>query len=174
MINETFENYLHNFSLWTACRAIQRGFVKTEVIIDFIESSRLQYLIKEVSRTPLTEKTFDAWHKKTVNRIISKAGKKGIDISYGRAAKLVAIYLKTSLVIPGPTTSLAKFAHPPVDRKLLEALKMEHKTLCSHLSGNAWTLYGKDDYFQTIRVLRKICSMERLPYFWMIEKYWTL
>lgn len=46
------------------------------------------------------------------------------EASFGRAAKLIAIYLKTTIVLSGAeNTTLGRVIHPPIDSILLKAMR---------------------------------------------------
>jgi len=165
-MNYTFTDHLHNYAVWTAARASQRGFTTTENIKYAIEATGLIGLINKKSR--LSIKGFDDFHQKTARIIIRQLKKKGIDTTYGRAAKLIAVYIKTAIVVRDSGKSiLAKIAHPPIDNILLTSLNKTNKNL--GLSGIKWTQLTEKEYFKLIDKLRTL----NLEYFWELERYWT-
>src|SRR5690606_13458592 len=112
---------------------------------------------------------------KQVNLSINKSKKSPSNapvMSYGRAAKMIAVHIKTSEIINNPKSSLAKYAHPPIDSKLMKTIKASCKEECKAYQYTAWTQFDEKSYFQTIKLLRQIQEKEKLSYFWMIEKYW--
>jgi hypothetical protein len=100
-----------------------------------------------------------------------------VDASYGRAAKVIAIYLKSSIVLgPAWDSSLARVAHPPIDRELLKKLASseEFKSECKkHWAKTNWTQLDKTKYKALINQLRDIPWIKDKP-LWMLEKYWNL
>jgi len=165
-MNYTFTDHLHNYAVWTAARASQRGFTTTDKIKFAIEATDLKGLINEKGQTSI--KDFDNFHKKTGRTIIRQLKSKGIDTTYGRAAKIIAVYIKTAIVIRDSGKSiLAKIAHPPIDNILLTSLNKTSKNL--GLSGLRWTLLTEKEYFELIAKLRTL----NLESFLELERYWT-
>lgn len=108
----TFEKHLHNYACWTASRAVQRNFTTTEIIVKAIESTNLKR-VDELNIQSATD--FDSFHRDCCNQLIRCFETNKIRASYGRAAKIVAIYLKTSVVIRhSGEGKLAELAHPPI------------------------------------------------------------
>ena len=67
---------------------------------------------------------FDRRHRQWCLAVVDSLEKAGIaNVTFGRAAKLIAIYLK-SVVVLGPSsgTAFARIAHPPIDSILLRNL----------------------------------------------------
>ncbi len=187
-IEEDYSKYAHEFAVWTTCRAVQRGFVKTELLKKVIEEVDLGGQIAELNKTKLDNDYFDRWHLVMATKMITaakiliikaatknkKAGvEKNPKMTYGRAAKMIAIYIKTSQIIREPESRLARFAHPPVDMKLLSRLRREFKSEFGNTSYAPWTQFDENSYMGTIQILRIIQAKKSLKYFWMIEKYWT-
>ena len=87
--------------------------------------------------------------------------------SYGRAAKIIAVYIKTIATIRDGKSNLARVAHPPIDRILLTNLHKEYP----HLETNKinWTQLNEQKYFKLIDELRAI----NVEYFWELERYWS-
>lgn len=151
-----FNEHIHRFAIWTSSRAVQRGFkAKTKAIKVAIEKTELQSLIN--NKNGIND--FDSFHKKTCNIII-----KDLNTTYGRAAKIVAIYIKTTVVLRDNGTSpLANKAHPPIDKILLGNLKIK----------GSWTKLNEEEYFTIINNLRNEYPQYK-DCFWKIEKYWIL
>ncbi len=111
---------------------------------------------------------WDKFHRKTGRTIIRQLKRKGIETTYGRAAKIIAVYIKTAIIIrDSGKSALAKIAHPPIDNILLTNLNKTNKNL--GLSGIKWTLLTEKEYFGVITKLRTL----NLKYFWELEKHWT-
>src|SRR5665648_654859 len=91
------KQHVHNFAVWTSSRAVQRAFTKTEMIRRAIEKSDLR-LFSE-STDDCNQKSFDEFQRKCANQIIDNFSKNNISCSYGRASKIIAIYLKTAVII---------------------------------------------------------------------------
>ena len=158
-------DHIHIYSVWTAARAVQRNFTNTENIKSAIECTTLKTFID--SKKVFTSDSFDRDHIEIANKIIDRLKVKHVDTSYGRAAKIIAIYLKTAVIIRSSYCSLAKFAHPPIDSILLSKLNEKYPFL--KLSDIRWTQLDENEYFKTINKLRKV----EFSYFWEIEQHWS-
>jgi hypothetical protein len=161
----TFNDHLHNYAVWTAARAVQRNFTRTKILKNAIETTELRSIIH---RTDIkTENDFDKFHNQCCREIIGYLEPLGIQVSYGRAAKIVSIYIKTAIVIRDSGKSqIAKVAHPPIDSILLKNLDKEKKIGISKIK---WTKMDEVMYVNLISDLRKIEKGE----FWKIERYWN-
>ncbi len=176
MLIKCYSDYVHEFATWTACRAVQRGFVNTKLLKEIIEKVALRGHLDDLDMTKLDVELYDRWHRVVATKLImvgnKKIEKEGIKMTYGRAAKIIAIYIKASRTIKDPKGRIAKYAHPPVDRKLLKELRMKFRAHLVEASMKSWTKFNDKAYFETIKKLRQIQQEESMPYFWMIEKYW--
>jgi len=166
----TFTDHLHNYAVWTVARAVQRNFTNTKNIKAAIEASDLRSLID--NKKTFTIKNFDDFHRMTSHKIIRKLKSldKGLNnkATYGRAAKIIAIYIKTIIVIrDSGLSNLAKIAHPPIDRILLSNTHKVYRDF--GLDKINWTQLNENKYFELIDKLRTI----NLDYFWQLEKYWS-
>lgn len=185
---EDYDDYVNQFASWTACRAVQRGFLKTETLKEVINTVDLQKQIFDLASRNIDSDVFDKWHSTISKEIIDQANilidsqaskirdsnNETLKMTYGRAAKMIAIYIKTSHIIREPQSELSKFAHPPVDKKLLEELRKVFKSEFKNSAYKPWTLFDEKSYLDTIKILRNIQEKESLKYFWMVEKYWKL
>jgi len=160
-----FSDHLHNYACWTAARAVQRNFTTTDNIINAIETSDLMNVSEN---SILIAEKFDNFHRICCNQIIRHFHENNnIITSYGCAAKIIAIYLKTSVVIVNSGSGdLAKVIHPPIDRILLKNIDSEHKDL--KVMEKPWTLLTENDYFELIGKLRTL----EFDNFWELEAYW--
>ncbi|MDA3860859.1 MAG: hypothetical protein PF445_06505 [Melioribacteraceae bacterium] len=168
-MNYIFSEHLHNYAVWTAARASQRGWknAKTPLIKAAIDNSDLKILqtLKEIN----SPEKFDKFHRETAKKIIENLALRDIKTSYGRAAKIIAIYLKTSIIISDLGEGVfSKIIHPPIDDILLKNLNKANKNL--GLKGIKWTKLTEKDYFEIIKKLRTL----EFENFWELEKYWIL
>jgi hypothetical protein len=161
----SFAKHLHNYACWTAARAVQRNFTTTNKIIKAIESSDL---VKVEELQIETADEYDRFHKVCCNQIIDFfKNQLNTTASYGRAAKIIAIYLKTAVVIRySGEGKLARIAHPPIDRILLTNLYKKHPELS--VDKTTWTKLDEQSYFDLISKIRNL----QLSSFWELEKYW--
>jgi hypothetical protein len=172
MMNYSFFLHAHRFSVWTAARAVNRDFIDTGCIQKAIEETNLPEKIEHVSKlVDLNSSTFDDFHKEAVNAIIEflkmELGPNSYKATYGRAAKVVAIYIKTRYVLTDPTSNLSKFAHPPIDSILLRNLAKEHKNV--KVGHERWTKLDENNYFDLINRIRETVTFN---YFWELERFW--
>lgn len=166
----TFNEHLHNYAVWAAARAVARNFTNTANVKSAIEKTELRSLLD--SNEKFTIASFDQFHRETSGKIIAQL--KFIDnelekkATYGRAAKIIAIYIKTAIVVrDSGMSNLARIAHPPIDRILLTNANKDHKKL--ELDRYSWTLLSEDEYFELIEKLRTI----DFESFWELERYWS-
>jgi hypothetical protein len=165
--------HIHRFAVWTAARAVQRNFTTTANIKAVIEKTQLKNLIEnpDIAHDDY-DKFHDACAKKIIRLFEKIKDKNGNQIvaTYGIAAKIIAIYIKTAVIIPNRgKKELSKVAHPPIDRILLTNLKEDYK----EIKNITWTKFDRDQYLETMRIINKIKTKEKLNANWKIEKYWT-
>ena len=179
-VKKEYSHFLHrhNFSAWAAARAAQRGrgfSVKVPEIVSAIERSGLEDAVADTESYPLTSEDFDSFHRRYAREIISLLGAEGVaSVTYGRAAKIIAIYLK-SMVVIGPLwrTRFARVIHPPLDRILLRNLARRDglpKGLKQKCETVNWTDLSEDEYFDLIQGFRQAGLDQQA--FWMLEQYW--
>jgi hypothetical protein len=162
--NYSFNEHKHRYAVWTAARAVQRSFTNTENIQEAIDATGLR-AFSEANDT-VTENQFDELHTQCCNQLIASFGP-GVVCSYGRAAKIIAIYLKTSVILPSHGASaLCDVIHPPIDSILMNKLSEEDgmKTLATR----RWTQFEKEDYWQVVDLIRG----KQYPFNWKLEIFW--
>ncbi|MBE9464701.1 hypothetical protein ACFP1I_04030 [Dyadobacter subterraneus] len=111
---------------------------------------------------------FDALHRVHALKLIKSLREQGLkDVSYGRAAKIIAIYLKTSVILRnGAPTENIKVIHPPIDKILLD--KLSAIPGLKGINVNVWTKLNKEGYWKLVEKLG-----EHFRYFdWRLEEYW--
>jgi hypothetical protein len=174
MIYSHFD-HRHNFSVWCAARAVQRKFTKTPILKDALEKSGVVEFVKENEEKDISQNDFDKYHENWCESIIQtwETGKiKGA--SYGRAAKLLAVYIKSMVVVRNGRSNLSVVAHPPIDRMILQNIskdkniKHQNKTAWKKIN---WTELNKQKYKTLINDFREVFHGQPL---WIIEKYWPI
>jgi hypothetical protein len=98
---------------------------------------------------------FDALHRRWCSRICSSLAQSGIkNPPYGRAAKLVAVYLKATIIMGGAScdSPLGRNLHPPIDRILLQGLassriESPHRAAWRLID---WTQLDESGYYKLI------------------------
>lgn len=126
----------HNFAIWAAARAAQRGFASTELLGQALNECGIQsfasdpQLGTDEKNQANAQELFDKMHSEWSEKIISFLEGKGVkNVTYGRAAKLVNIYLKCMLVLPECFPYVTMVVHPPIDRILLQRLSKKADVL---------------------------------------------
>ncbi len=162
----SFRDHLHNYAVWTAARAVLRNFTDTKSIKTAIEMTELPGLID--NGRVWTSEDFDNFHRETASKIISSLTTIDNNLltkaTYGRAAKIIAIYIKTIAVIRySGMGNLSKIAHPPIDRILLTNANKDHRNL--GLDKINWTQLNEIEYFKLIEKLRVYISHDGDPLF---------
>jgi hypothetical protein len=90
-----------------------------------------------------------------------------VKATFGRVAKIVAIYLKTAVVIRDSGEShLSKIIHPPIDRILLTNLKKEYP----NIKMRNWTQLNRDEYY----ILWSEMKLINEDAYWKIEAFWEV
>ena len=160
----TFNEHKHRYAIWAAARA-QRAFKKNEEICEALENTSLRQFSEQLISVTQTE--FDHQHREWCHAITKHFGED--KCKYGRAAKLVAIYLKTAVVLPSQGASqLCQVIHPPIDSILLHHIAQ--KTSLKDVAKLQWTKLDEEPYWALIDTLRKQfgeCN-------WLLEYYWNI
>jgi len=165
----------HRFAIWAAARAAQRGFTTVESLRDALQSTDIRRFLSTPSNLEVSAAQFDALHNRWCSSICSRLKERGIaKVSYGRAAKLVAVYLKATVILGDASNSpLGRHLHPPIDRILLHSLAASERISSPHKEAWGsinWTQLGESGYRELIGQLRTV--IPRGAPFWTIEEYW--
>jgi len=178
-MSDAYSHFLHrhNFAVWAAARAAQRGFAPTAVIKNALEASGLPNAVEQTDTWPKDHAAFDDFHRQHCRRIMESLETASVPaVTYGRAAKVVAVYLK-SMIVVGPHWAMpfARLVHPPIDRILLRNVASDKRLpravreACKKVN---WTKLSEDQYFQLIAGFRHD-GLDK-PAFWMLERYWSV
>ncbi len=173
----TWFEHRHRFAVWAAARAAQRGFTSVDVLREALESTSVQSVLERRDSLNTDSATFESWHRDWCRGICRYIAERGIDgATYGRAAKLVAIYLKTMVVIgPDHDSALAGVIHPPIDRLLLQNLAAApgvDRRLRAKWRTVSWTALDERGYHELLTELRTVLTPDE-PW-WMLERFWTV
>lgn len=169
----------HNFAVWAAARAAQRRFASASVtrLKAALEVCGVVEFLRRDDALQTNSATFDRLHRAWCERIRGHLTRDGVNLAtHGRAAKLIAVYLKAMVVIgPDTESQLARVSHPPIDRILLKNLSRASEINSPHKKSWAklsWTQLDAEAYDALIKQLRE-CLGENQP-MWHLEKYWTV
>lgn len=167
----------HRFSLLAAARATQRGFTTVENLWDALKNSGIANFLRNTDALVTVEAAFKKLHKIWCRSIVEFLENRGVaKVTYGRAAKLVAAYLKSMVIIgTNADTPLASVAHPPVARILLQNLSRAPEIQSKDKRRwwtIKWTELDEESYYDLISQLRG-CLRANEP-FWSLERFWTV
>ncbi|MDP2313445.1 MAG: hypothetical protein Q8P41_11105 [Pseudomonadota bacterium] len=175
----TLDKHRHRYAAWCAARAAGRGLSggNNGAFRVALDASDLPELLRgPADRWPSNAAEFDRAHRAWCGAIVSSLHASGADdATFGRAAKVVAIYLKTLIVCGGrERTPLARVAHPPIDRVLLGRLARDKRfpaEVRAMWDRTNWTTLGVDAYDEVIASLRAVGLAA--DGFWRAEEWWT-
>jgi hypothetical protein len=171
----THFQHRHNFAVWCAARAVQRGFAKSLVLKDALEKAGVAGFIRDNHETTLSQQEFDQYHEEWCESILAAWKKNHVKgASYGRAAKLLAVYLKSMIVVQANRSGLSDVAHPPIDRIILHNISKDehiHHPNKGQWKEINWTQLDKHAYKRLICDFRQVFNGKP---FGAIEKYWSI
>lgn len=171
------EEHRHRFSMWAAARAAQRGFTDVNRLRTALESSGVREFLRTCNLDAIDTVGFDALHRAWCRAIVASLIHGGVEkVTFGRAAKLVAVYMKSVVVIGiGCGSRLSSVAHPPIDGILLSAASRSPSVISGYKADWArvrWTTLDEESYYRLIGQLRAVLAPGE-P-FWMLERFWTV
>jgi hypothetical protein len=163
----SIEQHIHNFAVWTAARAVQRSFTTTSIIKYAIEQTSLRSFSE--SNISINGNEYDSHHTKWAEQLITAFEMKNITLcSYGRAAKIISIYLKTSILLCNRANCATSAAiHPPIDGILLK--NISNLPGLNDLKNIRWTKLDKQNYWLLVDRLK----LHFGSFDWKLEEYWT-
>ena len=165
----------HRFAVWAAARAAQRGFTSVDNLRNALQGTDIRAILADPKSLQTGASDFEVLHRRWCSSICYTLSQQQVpNVTYGHAAKLIAVYLKTMVVIGKDwDTPLGRNLHPPIDRILLQRLagaasiSSPHKKKWRSVN---WTQLSEPAYYGLIAQLREI--IPRGEPFWMIEEYW--
>ena len=165
----------HRFAVWAAARASQRGFTTVRNLREALEATNIREVVASPRTLRLSASQFDALHRGWCSSICSSLRQRSIArVTYGRAAKLVGVYLKATVIMgEGCDTPFGCNLHPPIDRILLRGLASSKRIVSPHKFAWRtlnWTQLDEPSYVELIRQLRS--AIPNGAPFWTIEEYW--
>ncbi len=162
-----FNEHKHRFAVWTAARSVQRSFTNNKNIKEAINFTSIKSFSE--SNEIISSDQFDELQKEWCKAIIKSLEEKNISCSYGRASKIIAIYLKTSVILLNHGQgNKSQVIHPPIDRILLTNLSNNYHDLKS-FNQKGWTNFEENDYWNLIENLKKKFG----SFDWRLEEYWN-
>ncbi|TVQ30178.1 MAG: hypothetical protein EA376_13895 [Phycisphaeraceae bacterium] len=172
----TLFEHRHRFAIWAAARAAQRGFTSVRVLRDALESTDIAAFLRDPASLETDQAAFDGRYRGWCIAALGFLENAGVaNSTFGRVAKLVAVYLK-SMVITGPhaESRLAGVIHPPIDAILLKNLARSEagSQFPQRWRTMRWTMLDEQAYSTLIAELRRVLP-EGEP-FWKLEEHWTI
>jgi hypothetical protein len=173
----TLATHHHRFAAWAAARAAQRRLANSRTIINALHVCGVVQVVDTNDYWPTTAAMFDVVHREWCRALVNHLLSAGINAAkYGHAAKIIAVYLKSRIVLSGHhDTRFASVIHLPIDRILLRAvaghMRATDRPLATRLRTTAWTALTETSYDELIACLRG-AGFDR-PAFWYIERFWN-
>jgi hypothetical protein len=169
------DQHRHRFALWAAARATQRGLCNVSTLCQALEHCGVVVFLRSVDPEAVTASEFDKRHREWCRSVVRFLRRRGVTAAtFGRAAKLTAMYLKTMVVLdPTSKTTLARVVHPPIDSILLSAISSSAEITCGHAhtwGTTKWTQLNEASYYKLINELR--CCVTANDPFWTLERFW--
>ncbi len=171
------KEHRHRYAAWCAARAVARGVTgaKYQEIEPVLQKSGVRAFVESgKTNWPKNQASFDTEHArlcKAVQRELKRS--KVENTSYGLAAKIVAVYLKTLVVVGGRGKStMSEFVHPPIDRIMLKAYKKRLPRVAwdePKAEVPAWTKLDQRRYNAILDTLKGIAGEKGL---WTLEEAW--
>jgi hypothetical protein len=168
----TIGEHRHRFATWAAARAAGRGAGgwKASLVGEAILSAgNLRQVADTIDNLPAPEQ-FPAAHAawcKAIERALKSQGAE--KVNYGRAAKVVAIYLKAVSAGHDPAANeKLRAVYPPVDAILLASLPKAQRDRLRGLP--RWTSFMECHHDKVISVLRDLAGKGGL---WTVERFWN-
>ncbi|MGA3118667.1 MAG: hypothetical protein ABSF90_30115 [Syntrophobacteraceae bacterium] len=162
----------HNFAVWAASRAVHRNWngAKTRVLVKAIEDCGVKDFLQLYKEHSISYDEFEHYHHVWCCKIQESTAASATEASYGRAAKLLAVYLKAMVIVAGAeNTKLAHLIYPPIDSILLKNIGDRFNRF-KKLKDVKWTQSNESEYYSLMSLLRECLSKEQ-P-LWMLEEYW--
>ena len=163
--------------MWTGARAAQRGLASTKTLCGAIEATSVRKFLRDPESLDIDAKRFESRHREWCNVALEHLFKQGVEsVTFGRVAKLFAVYLKAMVVVgEGSQSKLAAVIHPPIDRTLLQRLAATAAIDAPYRArwrSVAWTKLTEGDYYSLLAELRAVLADED-PW-WKLEEYWNV
>jgi len=177
------EKHKHLYAKWCAAAAFGRGLVGggNALAFELIEASGLG----KVTGPEHIGQNVDEWQIEFMRKTVDKAALLGVtNFSFGRAQKLVNIYLKTVLVCGGHHQhQRVALIHPPLDFELFKGLrsflfknrstlaKARSAFIAAQKHNPRWTTFSENDYREHIEAIRLLMDGKAL---YQVEEHWQL
>ena len=183
MLNRKYEpvkwQIANTFGYWTAQSAM-RGWSQENVncALNQIDFGPLF----DIELGHIEKEHFEQWHTKAVQDIQrlemkDTHGNPKENMPFGWAAKMIAVYLKTTCYLAGfGRENLDNVIHPPIDNRLVGNLKREFRGSPQLIQGlRAFGIIGRlnmEAYYACIESFRRIADKQACKLV-EVEQFWT-
>jgi hypothetical protein len=199
MSSYTIRDHAHRFAVWAAGRAYSRsggdgggysvqyaqlmleaaGMRDINTAEDLPSKERIDAFIHERIEAVRAARPATYVHRETREHVEFRC-------TYGRAQKLVNVYLKSKLVCGGyHDDERVKRLHPPIDRLLLGGLNTFSKNVAAddeyaefrknlldaQTLGDSWVVFTQTTYEAYIKAVK---SLQKDKPLWAVEEHWVL
>ena len=176
----TIEEHIHRFAIWTSARAASKSRLKNEEVASLITESKLREKVLSINNDSLlTQMDYHNWIKQigeemlilVKNKAYPETNKKNFkndNFTFGIAAKIISIYIKTAVVLPSNGESnLAKIAYPPIDSILLKNINESYNKKFN-------TNWSKFDWLSYCEMILNLKDVFQCDLNWEIEQKWKI
>lgn len=172
------EEHIHRYAVWTAARATSTSRFANGEIAKALEQIELKKKLEALRRKKSTGKTYRVWFIKETNGLIKTLNKisrqnahgKMRKVSFGIAAKILSIYIKTVEVLPScGKSNLAQVAYPPIDSILLKNIRTNEAL---SIASTAWSKMNEHAFLRMMDDLIKFSKDQGYVGLWQLEEYW--
>ena len=171
----SLQEHLHQYAVWTAARAASISRFSNTEISGFIHAIELRKEVDQLANTQTLDRSYYRdWFTQITDKLLvlmnddKVAGDKFRNISFGVAAKVISIYIKTYHILPNKGEgALSALAYPPIDSILLANKELAREV---SIRTTTWSKFEKADYFE---VLDKLETHTTGHPFWKLEAYWS-
>jgi len=140
--------YIHRYACWTAARAVQNPTTQvysTQVVTQALTNRDFINYLRDLQNL----KSYEKIHSKLVNILMDEVDVPLDKKSFGVGAKILAIYFKTALIVPGLASGkefpeLLKVIYPPIDSNVLLELGLKKIK---------WTKMTQDEHLLVIEAM---------------------
>ncbi len=126
----------------------KKGELCKEKMLDYACTRIISYLNAPV---PKAFDEYTAWHRETCDEIVSIFCDTDVNLTYGKAQKLINIAFKNLLLFKDANEELFTYCHTPIDNNVLRICREEAKIDCIREN---WS--GIDDYDYYLELQIKI------------------
>jgi len=148
-MNKAKTKIITDFATWTAFSAARRSPIRSqEDLTKLINKPDYEKILRNKK---VNSSSFTRWHRTSVKKIKQAAG---TGFSYGWAAKLINVYLKSRVYLGGENRlCLISYLHPPIDQYLIAGLKEEVRKMG-----------GEEHHLDTLKKYKSIVKIDKKFY----------